>query len=71
MTQGPEELWTVADLAAISKIAKSTLYQWTHEGLITHIKVGVCIRFRPSEVQAWLNQHAKPGRRHRVPTVEV
>jgi excisionase family DNA binding protein len=69
-TQSPEHLWTVAELSAATKIARSTLYEWCHMGYIPHIKVGGCIRFRPVEVIAWLDQQAKPGRTRRAPSVE-
>jgi excisionase family DNA binding protein len=62
-----EELWTVGDLSTHSKLAKSTIYEWVREGYIPHLRVGGAIRFRPSEVQAWLERHAKPGRLHRIP----
>jgi excisionase family DNA binding protein len=67
----PDLLWTVAELCSATKISKSTIYEWVHEEYIPHIKVGGCVRFRPSEVQAWLQQHAKPGRLRRVPAIEV
>jgi excisionase family DNA binding protein len=66
-----EPLWTVAELSGATKIAKSTIYEWVQEEYIPHIKVGGCIRFRPSEVMTWLDKHAKPGRTRRVPAVEV
>ena len=66
-----EPFLTVAELSATTKIAKSTLYDWVHEGFIPHIKIGGCVRFRASQVQAWLEQHAKPGRRQSVPAVEL
>jgi excisionase family DNA binding protein len=66
-----ESLWTVAELSGRTKIAKSTIYEWVHQEYIPHIKVGGCIRFRPSEVMVWLDRHAKPGRTQRVPDMEV
>jgi len=69
MAHAPETLWTVTELSMTTKIAKSTIYDWVHEGYIPHVKVGGCVRFRPSEVEAWLAQHAKPGRTRRVPVV--
>jgi excisionase family DNA binding protein len=66
-----EPLWTVAELSGATKIAKSTIYEWVQQEYIPHIKLGGCIRFRPSEVMTWLDKHAKPGRSQRVPEVEV
>jgi excisionase family DNA binding protein len=67
----PEPMWTVAELSPVINAAPSTIYGWVHEGFIPHIKIGRCVRFRPSEVMAWLDKHAKPGRTQRVPEVEV
>jgi len=57
-----ETLWTVAELSAATKLARSTIYEWCHMGYVPHIKVGDSIRFRPADVKAWLDAHAKPGR---------
>jgi excisionase family DNA binding protein len=70
-TPTPEPMWTVADLSSVMKTAPSTIYGWVHEGFIPHIKIGRCVRFRPNEVMAWLDKHAKRGRTRRVPDVEV
>ena len=66
-----EPMWTVAELSGVTKYAKSTIYDWVQQEYIPHIKVKGCIRFRPSEILAWLDKHAKPGRTQRVPEVEV
>jgi excisionase family DNA binding protein len=71
MAHVPEILWTVTELSTVTEIAKPTIYDWVHEGYVPHVKVGGCVRFRPSEVQAWLDRHAKPGRPRRVPEVQV
>jgi excisionase family DNA binding protein len=60
---------TVAELAAMTKIAKSTWYQWIHEERVPCIKIGGCVRFDRDEVERWLKQHARPGRSSRVPEV--
>jgi len=65
-----EELCTVAELSSVSKFAKSTIYEWVREGFIPHLRVGGTIRFRPGEVQAWLDRHAHPGRLRRIPDIE-
>jgi excisionase family DNA binding protein len=62
---------TVAELAAATKIAKSTWYQWIHDGRVPHLRIGDCVRFDAAEVEAWLRQHAKPGRLTRAPEVRV
>jgi excisionase family DNA binding protein len=67
-----ESLWTVSDLCMRLKIARSTAYQWVHEGRLPFVKLaGGVVRFRPSAIQAWVEQQSKPGRLHRVPEVQV
>jgi excisionase family DNA binding protein len=57
-----EPLWTAAELSATCKIARSTIYSWVQQNFIPHVKLLGCIRFRPSEVKTWLDEHANPGR---------
>jgi excisionase family DNA binding protein len=66
----PEPLLTVQELSEATKIARSTLYEWAHEGYIPHLKVRGCLRFRSSEVSQWLEQHSRPGRQESIPAVE-
>ena len=71
MGEKPGELWTVAEFSAVSKFAKSTIYEWVRQGFIPHLRVGGAIRFRPAEVLAWLDRHAHPGRLRRIPNIEL
>jgi excisionase family DNA binding protein len=66
-----EAFWTVTELSSLIKVAPTIIYDWVHEGFIPHVKLGRCVRFRPSEVMVWLDRHANPGRSQRVPEVEV
>jgi excisionase family DNA binding protein len=66
----PEQLLTVQELSEATKIARSTLYEWAHEGYIPHLKVRGCLRFRASEVCQWLEQHSRPGRQEYLPAVK-
>lgn len=70
MTEKPEELWTAAEVSALTKLAKSTIYEGVRDGVIPHLCIGGAIRFRPSEVKAWLDGHAKPRRPCRTPDGE-
>jgi len=56
-----EKLLTVDDLAALLNIQRRSVYvaRYTHGNLPPAIKVGGLLRFRPSDVEAWLaNQPA-------------
>ena len=57
-----EPLLTVDEIAKYLKVQPSTIYQWTHQGFIPHIKIGNLVRFRISQVDNWLEGKAKTGR---------
>jgi excisionase family DNA binding protein len=55
----PSEILTVAEVAAMLKVPKSSIYEWTrfrtHQCVpLPHRKVGKYLRFLRSEVGAWL-----------------
>ena len=66
-----EQLITARELAQVTRLALSTIYQKVHEGQIPYVKIGESVRFSPSAIQAWLEGQAKPGRASRVPEVQV
>jgi excisionase family DNA binding protein len=57
-----EPLLTVDEIATYLKVQPSTIYQWTHQGFIPHIKIGNLVRFRHSQVDEWLGKKANNGR---------
>jgi nitrogen PTS system EIIA component len=63
------KLMTIEELADKLSMKKSTLYQWTHEGFIPHIKMGKLLRFRWSDVERWLDERTRNGRKRRVPDI--
>lgn len=65
------KLMTVEELADKLSMKKSTLYQWTHEGFIPHIKMGKLLRFRWSDVERWLDERTNNGRTRRVPEILI
>lgn len=36
------------------KVKKQTIYDWTHKGLIPHLKLGRLLRFDSKEIERWL-----------------
>ncbi len=46
-------LLTINETAERFGIAKTTLYKWTHERYIPHMKVGRYVYFNPDELQEW------------------
>jgi excisionase family DNA binding protein len=52
----------VADLLGVRP---STIYQWTHEGFIPHVKLGRLVRFRGSAIMKWIEGRSCDGRKMR------
>jgi excisionase family DNA binding protein len=58
-----EPLLTIDELSRLLKIKKSTIYHWTSAGFVPHIKVGRFVRFRVSEIEQWLRERKRVGRK--------
>ena len=53
---GPARLWTTAEVAEYLQVPVATIHQWHHRGSgPTAIKVGRHLRFRPGDVDRWLD----------------
>jgi len=61
-----EKLLTVEQLADYLQMKPSTIYQWTHQGFIPHIKLGNRVRFRVSQVEKWLERKTVNGRLNKI-----
>jgi excisionase family DNA binding protein len=66
----PEALWDVRQVAERLRVARSTIYDWVITGYIPHVRLGTAVRFRPSDIEAWVQSQANPGRQQRVPAQE-
>ena len=60
-----DSLLTVDQIAAYLQVKPSTIYQWTHEGYIPHVKLGNLVRFRVSQVDRWLEKREVTGKTNR------
>jgi len=58
-----EQLLTIEEVSRLLKVKKSTIYHWTSAGFVPHTKVGRFIRFRTSEIERWLQERKRCGRR--------
>lgn len=58
-------LLTVAEIADYLQVKPSTIYQWTHEKYIPHVKIGNQVRFRVAVIDAWLERNSTAGRKSR------
>jgi len=53
-----EQLITIEDLSVLTKIKLSSLYKLTAQQAIPAYKIGGRLRFKPSEIEAWLSGYA-------------
>jgi excisionase family DNA binding protein len=60
-----EKLLTVDEIADYLRVQPSTIYQWTHQEYIPHIKLGGFVRFRVSQIDKWLESKTDNGRSKR------
>jgi len=54
-------LLTPAEIAELLGVKTSTVYQWTHQGFIPHVKLGRFVRFREVDVTKWIDKNAATG----------
>lgn len=60
-----DKLLTPEEIADYLGVKKSTIYQWTHQEFIPHVKVGRFVRFKMSQVEKWLEKREVDGRKTR------
>jgi excisionase family DNA binding protein len=53
-----ERLLNMVEVAEMLGVEESTVYSWTHRKTIPHIKIGRLLRFRESDIAAWLEDKA-------------
>jgi len=65
-----DKLLTVEEIAEYLSLKPSTIYQWTHQGSIPHVKLGNRVRFKVSQIERWLESRTVNGRtRKRVEVI--
>jgi len=47
-------LLNIADVIKAAKVSKFKINQDRKAGLLRSVKIGKCVRFRPSDVEAWM-----------------
>lgn len=57
-----DKLLTVEQLSVLLGIQPSTIYKWTHEGFIPHVKLGRLVRFNEATVMKWVERRSEAGR---------
>jgi prophage regulatory protein len=64
-----DKLLTPQQIADVLGVQKSTIYQWTHQGFIPHVKIGRLVRFRSASVEQWVEKRSSHGRAGRAPSM--
>jgi len=64
-------LLTPEQIAELLGVKQSTIYQWTHQGFIPHVKVGRLVRFREADIEKWLEKRSAKGRSTRRPYLTI
>jgi len=60
-----QKLLMPEDVADLLGVKVGTIYQWTHQDYIPHVKLGRLVRFRIQDIDRWLDQRASSGRKTR------
>ena len=55
-------LWNTPQIAAYLNVKESTIRYWVHVKYIPHIKFQSLVRFRKTNIDAWLDKRTAPGR---------
>ncbi len=54
-------LWTAEEVAGYLQVSEGTVNQWVKFGRIPVVKVGRLNRFRPADIDRWLEENARPA----------
>ena len=55
-------LWNTPELAAYLNVKEGTIRYWVHVKYIPHIKFQSLVRFRKTDIDAWLDKRTALGR---------
>ena len=55
----PPRLLNVVEAAELPGIGRNTLYIWVRDGRVPHYKIGVTVRFDPTELRRWLEANRR------------
>lgn len=51
-----EQLMSVRQVADYLQLNQTTVYAWAQQGVLPGYKLGKAWRFRPAEIEAWLEE---------------
>ena len=58
-----ETLMTIADLAEKMRLTESTIRKYVLEKSVPYIKIGAAVRFRPTEIEQWMDAKKKNAKK--------
>jgi len=61
-----EQMMSIRDVADFLKLNQTTVYAWAQQGTLPGYKLGRTWRFRPSEIEAWLEERRSAKVTNRV-----
>jgi excisionase family DNA binding protein len=64
-----EKLLHTNQVAELLSVKPSTIRKWVHYGFIPHVKLGSCVRFRETDIEAWVAERIREGRNVLSPEV--
>lgn len=64
-SQSHSRLLNAQEIAELIGVQPSTIYQWTHQSFIPHIKIGKLVRFNADDISRWLSNLKNKGRKSR------
>jgi excisionase family DNA binding protein len=64
-----EKLLSIEDIVTIVGVKKSTIYQWTHKGIIPVVRISSrCLKFSEGAISRWLAEKSfVPGAQSPIP----
>jgi excisionase family DNA binding protein len=60
-----EKLPKPEEVTKILGVKTSTIYQWTHQGYIPHLKIRNLVRFKENDIERWIEKRHADGRINR------
>jgi excisionase family DNA binding protein len=51
-----EQLMSIREVAEFLQLNQTTVYAWAQQGILPGYKLGRTWRFRPSDIEAWLEE---------------
>ena len=54
-----DRLLTAKEVADLIQVDRSTVSRWAKAGTLPSLKIGDLLRFRPSDIEAFINAHRR------------